>query len=96
MVTFNTLKTQKNKDVVEIYDGTSKQLITILSGVYSKAIPFTSESNVIDIRFISDGSENSEGFSASYQQVSKCNAFFYSEAFFLLKGKRHEVLDIFC
>ena len=71
LVTFNSLKTQKDKDVVEIYDGTSKQLITILSGVYSKAVSFASESNVIDIRFISDGSDNSEGFSASYQQVGK-------------------------
>ncbi|XP_068719046.1 sushi, von Willebrand factor type A, EGF and pentraxin domain-containing protein 1-like [Montipora capricornis] len=70
LVTFNTFKTQKDKDVVEIYDGTSKLLITKLSGVYSKAIPFASESNVIDVRFISDGSENSEGFSASYEQVS--------------------------
>lgn len=71
MVTFNSFKTQKDKDLVEIYDGTSKVLITILSGVYSKAVTFTSESNAIDIRFISDGSDNSEGFSASYQQVSK-------------------------
>ena len=86
MVTFNTLKTQKSKDVVEIYDGTSKQLITILSGVYSKEISLTSESNAIDIRFISDGSENSEGFSASYQQVSKCNAFFLFGGIFILKG----------
>jgi len=70
MVTFNSFKTQKDKDVVEIYDGTSKVLITILSGVYSKAVTFTSESNAIDIRFISDGSDNSEGFSASYQQVT--------------------------
>lgn len=71
MVTFNSFKTQKDKDIVEIYDGVSKQLITVLSGVHSKAISFTSESNTIDIRFISDGSENSEGFSASYAQVSK-------------------------
>ena len=71
LVTFNSFKTQKGKDGVEIYDGTSKLPITMLSGVYSKAVSFASESNVIDIRFISDGSENSEGFSASYQQVSK-------------------------
>jgi len=71
MVTFNSFKTQKDKDIVEIYDGVSKQLITVLSGVHSKAISFTSESNTIDIRFISDGSENSQGFSASYAQVSK-------------------------
>ena len=71
MVTFNSFKTQKGKDFVEIYDGASKQLITKLSGVYSKALSFTSESNSIDVRFISDGSENSEGFSASFKQVSK-------------------------
>ena len=71
MVTFNSFKTQKNKDVVEIYDGVSKQHITTLSGVYTKAMAFTSENNAIDIRFISDGSDNSEGFSASYTQVSK-------------------------
>ena len=71
MVTFNTFKTQKDNDVVEIYDGVSKQLITKLSGVYSKAVSFTSENNAIDVRFVSDGSQNSEGFSASYQQVSK-------------------------
>lgn len=57
--------------MVEIYDGSSKQLITTLSGVYSGAVAFASESNSIDIRFISDSTENSEGFSASYQQVSK-------------------------
>lgn len=71
MVTFNSFKTQKSKDVVEVYDGVSKQLITTLSGVHTKATAFTSENNEIDIRFISDGSENSEGFSASYTQVSK-------------------------
>lgn len=71
LVTFNSFKTQKGNDVVEIYDGSSKQLITTLSGVYSSAVAFASESNSIDIRFISDSSENSEGFSASYQQVSK-------------------------
>ena len=71
MVTFNTFKTQKDNDVVEIYDGVSNQLITKLSGVHSKAIVFTSENNAIDIRFVTDGSQNSEGFSASYQQVSK-------------------------
>lgn len=71
MVTFNSFKTQKDKDVVEIYDGVSKQLITKLSGVHSRAFSFTSENNAIDVRFLSDGSENSEGFSASYTQVSK-------------------------
>ena len=87
MVTFNTFKTEKNKDVVEIYDGTSKEHITTLSGVYSKAIPITSESNVIDIRFISDSSGNSEGFSASYQQVSKYNAWRVdAQSLFLNKG----------
>lgn len=70
-MTFNSFKTQKTSDVVEVYDGVSKQLITKLSGIYSKAISFTSENNAIDVRFVSDGSENSEGFSASYQQVSK-------------------------
>ena len=88
MVTFNTFKTEKNKDVVEIYDGTSKLLITTLSGVYTKAIPITSESNVIDIRFISDASGNSEGFSASFQSVSKCNAWCVDAQclFFMKKG----------
>ena len=71
MVTFNSFKTQKDKDGVEIYDGVSHTFITMLSGVYSKPFSFTSEGNAIDIRFISDGSENSEGFSASYKQVSK-------------------------
>jgi len=70
MVTFNSFKTQKDKDIVEIYDGVSQQLITKLSGVHTKAIAFTSENNAIDIRFISDGSESSEGFSASYTQVT--------------------------
>jgi len=71
MVTFNSFKTQRDKDFVEIYDGVSQQLITKLSGVHSKAIVFTSENNAIDIRFISDGSDSSEGFSVSYTQVSK-------------------------
>ena len=71
MVTFNSFKTQKDKDIVEIYDGVSQQLITKLSGVHTKAISFTSENNAIDIRFISDSSGNSEGFSASFTQVSK-------------------------
>ena len=71
MVTFNSFKTEKNNDGVEIYDGVSQQQITALSGVYTSAVTFTSENNEIDIRFISDGSTNSTGFSASYEQVSK-------------------------
>lgn len=71
LVTFHSLKTQKNNDLVEVYDGALNVLITKLSGVYSDPVQFTSEQNVIDIRFISDGSQNAGGFYASYQQVSK-------------------------
>lgn len=70
LVTFHSLKIQQN-DFVEIYDDTLNVLITKLSGVYSNPVQFTSEQNVIDIRFISDGSQNAEGFRASYEQVSK-------------------------
>lgn len=70
LVTFHSLKIQQN-DFVEIYDDTLNVLITKLSGVYSNPVQFTSEQNVIDIRFISDGSQSAEGFYASYQQVSK-------------------------
>ncbi|XP_067041101.1 sushi, von Willebrand factor type A, EGF and pentraxin domain-containing protein 1-like [Acropora muricata] len=69
LVTFHSLKIQQN-DFVEIYDDTLNVLITKLSGVYSNPVQFTSEQNVIDIRFISDGSQNAEGFRASYEQVT--------------------------
>ena len=72
MVTFNSFKTQKNYDVVEIFDGVSRQEITVLSGVYSNPVVITSESNAIDIKFVADGSDESDGFSATFQQVCKC------------------------
>ena len=70
-MSFYDFKTQQEKDVVEIYDGVSNQLIAELSGDLNDAIDFTSENCAIDIRFISDGSVNSEGFKALYWMVSK-------------------------
>lgn len=66
MVIFNFFKIQKNKDIVEIYDGVFKQYIIILFGVYIKVMVFIFENNVIDIWFIFDGSDNLEGFFVFY------------------------------
>ena len=61
----------QGKDVVELYDGISGMLITRLSGVYGRPISFTSQSNVMDIRFSSDADDSSVGFKAQYQEVCK-------------------------
>ena len=71
MVTFNSFKTQKEKDVVEVYDGVSGELISRLSGVHGKSFSFASNSNKLDIKFLSDGADTSAGFEATYQQVCK-------------------------
>jgi len=70
MITFNALKTQPGKDFVEVYDGTSGQLITKLSGVHGQPISLTSNSNVMDVKFISDSSDVAIGFEAEYKPVS--------------------------
>ena len=77
MITFNTLKTQPDKDFVEVYDGKSGQLISKLSGVHGKAISFTSNSHIMDVKFYSDGSDVSIGFEATYEPVCEYSIFFF-------------------
>ena len=71
MVTFNAFKTQQDKDVVEVYDGASGELITSVSGVHNGIFSFTSNSHILDIKFVSDGDQTSSGFQASYKAVCK-------------------------
>ena len=71
MITFNSFKTQPGKDFVELYDGVSGELITKLSGVHSKPFSLTSSSNVLDVKFYSDGQDVAMGFEATYSPVCK-------------------------
>jgi hypothetical protein len=71
MLTFNSFKTQAEKDFVEIYDGVSGELISKLSGIHTKPFSLTSSSNVVDVRFYSDQQDVAMGFEATYLPVCK-------------------------
>ncbi|KAK3732755.1 hypothetical protein QZH41_008635, partial [Actinostola sp. cb2023] len=70
MLTFKTLKTQADKDFVEVYDGKSGKLISKLSGIHGKPFSLTSNSNVMDVKFYSDAKDVTVGFEAAYEPVT--------------------------
>lgn len=73
-VKINKLKTEANFDYLEVKDGANGQVITRLSGLLPKPIVYTSASNKLDLKFISDGKSVGavDGFEATYEAASKC------------------------
>ena len=67
-VQIKNLKTDKTFDSLEISDGANGRLIASLSGLLPKPITYTSASNKLDLKFISDGKSVGavEGFEANY------------------------------
>ena len=82
-VTVKNLKTEKQSDRLEIRDGTDGKIISIVSGILSKPITYTSASNKLDLKFISDAKNVAavEGFEAMYHASGEfrflMNLFFY-------------------
>lgn len=71
VISFTALKTDTN-DRVEIYDGQSKEMLTVLRGIQPNPIQVTSPTNMLDVKFISDSSLVADGFSATYTAACKC------------------------
>ena len=73
-VTINNLKTEQTFDALEIQDGASGLLISSLSGLLHKPITYTSASNKLELKFVSDGKSVGavDGFEASYSAASGC------------------------
>ncbi|XP_065668355.1 sushi, von Willebrand factor type A, EGF and pentraxin domain-containing protein 1 isoform X2 [Hydra vulgaris] len=66
-----TLKTVGPNDRLEIFDGVSQNLLTVLHGAIPQSIRITSSSNVIDARFVTTGENSADGFIADYT-FSEC------------------------
>ena len=79
LIRFKSLETETEKDYVVVSDPKSNKLITILSGINRDEMVFTSSSNEMDIKFISDKDRESAGFEATFEQVCKYN---YSQAMY--------------
>eukprot|EP00794_Sanderia_malayensis_P007132 gene7132-7937_t len=71
-LTIKSLKTERNTDRLEVRDGGSGKLISVLSGLLAQPISFTSSSNKLDVKFVSDNKQvtAAEGFEASYHTAS--------------------------
>jgi len=71
-LTIKSLKTERIVDRLEIRDGSSGKLMSILSGLLNQPITYTSNSNQLDVKFVSDGKQiaAAEGFEASYHTAS--------------------------
>jgi len=71
-VTINNLKTEQRFDTLEIKDGATGQFISSLSGLLHKPITYTSASNKLELKFISDGKSVGavDGFEASYSAAT--------------------------
>jgi len=67
-LTFHIFETQLDADFLYVYDGDSPSspLIDIFSGA-SLPSPITSSSNKLHLRFTSDNSSESRGFTAGYR-----------------------------
>ena len=76
-ITIPSLKTEKPGDRLEIRDGASKAIISVLAGVLPVPVTYTSGSNSLDVKFVSDGKSVGavEGFQAQYEAVCKYNSF---------------------
>ena len=71
-INIKNLKTEQHVDTLEIKDGANGQLISRLSGLLHKPITYTSGSNKLDLRFVSDGKSVGavDGFEATYHAAS--------------------------
>eukprot|EP00795_Rhopilema_esculentum_P000716 gene716-10430_t len=67
-IEIKNLKTELGYDSLEIRDGSNGQVISRLSGLLPKPMVYTSSSNKLDLKFISDGKSIGavEGFKADY------------------------------
>jgi len=70
-LTFHIFETQLDADLLSVYDGDSPSspLIDIFSGA-SLPSPITSSSNKLHLRFTSDSSSESRGFTAGYRALT--------------------------
>lgn len=71
LIRFKSLNTEYKNDYVMVSDAKTKTLITVLSGVNQNEMMFTSSSNEMEIKFISDSDREGIGFEATYEQVCK-------------------------
>jgi CUB domain. len=61
-----SFKTESSKDVLELRDGQSGNLLYVLSGVLRSPLQITSPSNMMDVRFVTNGNVTLDGFEADY------------------------------
>ena len=71
------LKTVDTSDRLELYDGVSGSLLTVLSGFITNPIRITSDSNILDVKFVSDRLNVADGFQAEYDGASERPLFYY-------------------
>ena len=62
----HSLKTVAPHDRLEIFDGVSQNLLTVLYGAIPRSIRVTSSSNVIDAIFVTTDENSADGFTAEY------------------------------
>ena len=71
LIRFKSLDTEYKNDYVIVSDPKTQTLITVLSGINRNEMVFTSSSNELEIKFISNNDRESIGFEATYEQVCK-------------------------
>ena len=71
LIRFKSVDTEYKKDYVMVSDPKTNTLITVLSGVNRNEMVFSSSSNEMEIKFVSDNNQESVGFEATYEQVCK-------------------------
>ena len=71
LVRFKSLDTETRHDYVVVSDPKTQTLITVLSGINRDEMVFTSSSNEMDVKFISNNDRESSGFEATFEQVCK-------------------------
>lgn len=72
-----TLKTVNSSDHLELYDGVSGSFLTVLSGFIANPIRVTSDSNILDVKFVSDRLNVADGFQAEYDGASERLVFIF-------------------
>lgn len=80
LIRFKSLETEYKNDYVIVSDPKTQTLITVLSGINRNEMVFTSSSNEMEIKFISDNDRESIGFEATYEQVCKYQHYFKGQA----------------
>ena len=67
-----SLKTVGTGDRLELYDGVSGKLLSLLYGSLPNPIHFTSSSNEMDVKFLTDSVNVADGFNAQYEGTGMC------------------------